>query len=266
MTGNAADLVGDIAERLDEAWEGRQAIPPLSETYGLDSPELAYRIQTEWSGLRAAKGERVLGHKIGLTSAAMREQIGVAEPDYGRLWNSRFYPAQNGRVTVPAGVFLQPRLEGELAFLIGGRLNTAECTVDDVIAATDAVAVAAEIIDSRITDWRIKLADTIADNASFGAFTIGPWDKDLLKADLRTIGMLVQQNGDTQVEAVGHAVLGHPAAAVAWLASTLSRFGVGLAPGDIVLSGSLGRSLPAVQGDEFVIETHSQPPLAVTFG
>lgn len=260
-----ADHIEEIARRLDRAWEDRKAIPPLRDTDGLDSPTVAYRIQTRWSQLRAERGERVLGHKIGLTSQAMRDQLGVHEPDYGRLWKSRFYPPRGGRATIPADVFLQPRVEGELAFLIGKPLDRTDCAADQVLAATDAVAVAVEVIDSRITNWQIALVDTIADNASFGAFILGPWDPVLPTADLRTIGMLVQHNGVTAVEAIGNAVLGHPARAVAWLASTLNRLGVSLLPGDIVLSGALGRSLPAVRGDEFIIETHGQPPLTVVF-
>ncbi|MDQ3761704.1 MAG: fumarylacetoacetate hydrolase family protein [Actinomycetota bacterium] len=257
--------IEQIARRLDRAWEDRKAISPLSDTEGLDSPTVAYQIQTRWSELRVERGEQVLGHKIGLTSQAMRDQIGVDEPDYGRLWESRFFPAHGGRAIVPSNVFLQPRAEGELAFLIGKPLDRTDCTADDVLIATDAVAVAVEVIDSRITDWQIKLVDTIADNASFGAFTLGLWDPALSDADLRTIGMLVQHNGVTAVEAVGSAALGHPARSVAWLASTLNRLGVGLLPGDIVLSGALGRSLPAVRGDEFIIEAHGQPPLTVVF-
>jgi 2-keto-4-pentenoate hydratase len=254
-----------IVHTLDRAWEERHTIRPLSETTGLDSPTVAYRIQTRWSELRAGRGERVLGHKIGLTSQAMRDQIGVNEPDYGRLWESRFFPAREGRSSVPAEVFLQPRVEGELAFLIGKPLDRDDCTAEEVLAATDAVAAAVEVIDSRITDWKIKLVDTIADNASYGAFTVGPWSRALRDADLRTVGMLVQQNGTTEVEALGSAVLGHPAESVAWLARTLNRLGTSLLPGDVVLSGALGRSLPATRGDEFVIETHGLAPLTVVF-
>ncbi|GLY72873.1 2-keto-4-pentenoate hydratase [Actinoallomurus iriomotensis] len=270
MAGAPADDVKTvdveaIAGILDRAWEERHTIRPLSETTGLDSPATAYAIQTRWSELRAERGERVLGHKIGLTSQAMRAQIGVDEPDYGRLWESRFYPAEGGRSSVPAEVFLQPRVEGELAFLIGKPLDREDCTAEEVLAATDAIAASVEVIDSRITDWQIKLVDTIADDASYGAFTVGPWNQALRDADLRTIGMLVHRNGTTEVEALGSAVLGHPAESVAWLARTLNRLGTSLLPGDIVLSGSLGRALPASRGDEFVIETHGLAPLTVRF-
>jgi 2-keto-4-pentenoate hydratase len=256
----------EIARRLDDAWRNRRAIAPLSETFGLRSPADAYAIQTSWARLRTAGGEEVLGHKIGLTSQAMRDQIGVDEPDYGQLWGSRFYPVEDGVATVPAGVFVQPRVEGELAFLMGKPLEGADVTGEQVLAATEAIAVAVEIIDSRITDWRITLVDTIADNASYGAFTLGPWDRTLGQADLRTIGMLVQHNGAIEVEAVGNAVFGDPVRAVAWLATTLNRLGTTINAGDIVLSGSFGRSIPARHGDEFVVQAHGQAPLTVRFG
>lgn len=262
----AGRSVEEISRLLDHAWENRETIPPLSETDGLESPAEAYQIQTLWSQLRAERGERVLGHKIGLTSRAMQEQIGVDEPDYGRLWESRFFSARDGRAAFPADVFLQPRLEGEFAFLLAKPLAGTAVTADEVLAATEAIAVAVEVIDSRITDWKIKLVDTIADNASYGAFTVGTWDPALSHADLRTVGMRIRHNGTIAVQAVGSAVLGHPARSVAWLANALNRLGVSPQPGDIVLSGSLGRSLPAVRGDEFGIETDSQPPLTVVFG
>jgi 2-keto-4-pentenoate hydratase len=255
-----------VAAQLEDAWRDRRAISPLSETLGLDSPADAYAIQTSWARLRAAAGETSLGHKIGLTSQGMRDQLGVYEPDYGQLWASRFFPAEAGHVTLPADVFLQPRLEGELAFLLGKPLEGADITREQVLDATDAVAVSVEIIDSRITDWKIKLVDTIADNASYGAFTLGPWDAALGRTDLRTIGMLVQRNGSVVLEATGSAVLGDPLLSVAWLASKLNDLGTVVNAGDIVLAGAFGASIPAQRGDEFVVETYGQPSLTVRFG
>ncbi|MQA93622.1 MAG: 2-hydroxypenta-2,4-dienoate hydratase [Streptosporangiales bacterium] len=266
MSGNGRVNPEEIAGRLEDAWRDRRPIPPLSESLGLDSAETAYAIQTAWSRMRLAGGERVLGHKIGLTSQAMRDQLSVHEPDYGQLWESRFYPAKDGTVTVPAGVFVQPRVESELAFLLGAPLEGTGITRDQVVAATEAVAVSIEIIDSRITDWRIRLVDTVADNASYGAFTLGPWDPELVTADLRTLGMIVTRNGGTEVEAVGHAVLGDPYLAVAWLANKLNGLGTAVKAGDIVLSGSLGKAIPAAHGDTFTVETYGQPALTAIFG
>lgn len=258
-------LADHLARRLDAAWESREAIAPLSESHGLDSTENAYAIQTRWSELRVERGEQLIGCKIGLTSRAMREQFGVNEPDYGSLWGSRYYPASKGRAQMPHDVFIQPRLEGELAFLLGSTLPRSRVTPVQVLAATTAVAVAVEVIDSRIEDWRIKLVDTIADNSSYGALTVGTWSSSLRRLDLRRVSMRIHRNGDPLVEGIGAASLGDPARAVAWLANKLGSFGAGLKPGDIVLSGSLGRAIPVRRGDALTVEVYGQPPLIVSF-
>lgn len=254
-----------LARRLDEAWENRAPVAPPTESDGL-AVEDSYAVQTRWTELRRERGERISGRKIGLTSAAMQNMMGVDEPDYGSLWSSRYYAADSsGKARVPTDTFIAPRVEGELAFLISEPLNGAEITAEDVLAATEAVAVSVEIVDSRIKDWKIKLADTIADNASYGGYTLGIWDKELVKSDLRALSMIVRKNGESVVEAVGAAALGNPANAVAWLARKLHSFGVSLNPGDVVLSGSLGGAVDAAQGDVFELETHGQPTLSVEF-
>ena len=156
--------------------------------------------------------------------------------------------------------------EGELAFLIGRPLQGRKFSTQDVLAATDAIAASIEVIDSRITDFRIALTDTVADNASYGAMVHGPWSSTLRKADLRTIGMLIHRNGEPVVHSAGAAALGHPARSVAWLATRLDQLGAPLQPGDIVLSGSLGVSIPVGSGDMFTVETHGLPPLCAVFG
>ena len=138
-------------------------------------------------------------------------------------------------------------------------------TPQEVLAATEALAPASEVVDSRITDWRIELADTIADNASYGGFVLGPWSRSLRDQALRTLGMLVHKNGETVAQAVGAAALGGPARAVAWLARKLTSFDVSLKAGDVVLSGALGGATNASRGDTFVLETHGQPTLTVSF-
>lgn len=254
-----------LARRLDQAWNTHETIAPLSESDGLASVDDAYAIQAAWTGLRVARGERVLGRKIGLTSRAMQEAAGVYEPDFGALWSSRFVEAVNGVAEMPHATFIQPRMEGEIAFLLGTPLRGPGVAVDDVLAATDALAASFEIVDSRIVRKEFKLVDTVSDNASYGAFTLGPWDRDLVNDDLRTLGMLLSRNGEVVVEGVGHASLGHPALAVAWLANKLAAFDIVLEPGDIILSGSLGRAIAIEQGDEWVMELHGQPPLTMRF-
>jgi 2-keto-4-pentenoate hydratase len=254
-----------LAQRLDRAWEERFTIPPLTESEGVTDAAAAYAIQTRWTALRVARGERILGRKIGLTSKAVQEQMGVDEPDYGTLWASRYFPAVNGRAEAPIDLFLQPRVEGEIAFLIGETLDRPGVTSQQVLAATDALAAAIEIVDSRIDNWRIRLADTIADNASYGGLTLGPWSRSLRKSDLRTVGMVMSHNGRPAVFGVGAAALGHPATAVAWLANKLQSFGIPLRAGDVVISGALAATIPARQGDIFVLEMHGQPPLTLRF-
>lgn len=253
-----------LARRLDDAWENRRPIEPLSESDGLRAED-SYSVQSRWTDLRLGRGEGIAGRKIGLTSSAMQEQMGVNEPDYGSLWTSRHFPAQGGRAEIPTGVFLQPRIEGEFAFLIGESLSGENVTPQEVLVATEAVAVAVEVVDSRIADWRITLADTIADNASYGGFTVGPWSRSLREQDLRTLGMTVHQNGEPMIQALGAAALGGPARAVAWLVRKLTSLGVSLDPGDVVLSGSLGGALPVEQGDVFTLEVHGQPALTTRF-
>ncbi len=254
-----------LARRLDDAWENQTSIAPLTESDGL-AVEDSYAVQSRWTELRVARGETIAGRKIGLTSAAMQNMMNVNEPDYGSLWASRYFHADSsGKAEVPTGIFIAPRVEGEIAFLMAEPLSGENITAEDVFDTTEALAVSVEVVDSRITDWKIKLADTIADNASYGGYTLGPWNEDLATEDLRTLGMIVSKNGESVIEAVGAAALGNPANGVAWLARKLHSFGVSLNPGDVVLSGSLGGAVDAKKGDSFTVEVHGQPPLSVEF-
>jgi 2-keto-4-pentenoate hydratase len=257
--------VQSIAERLDTAWRTKTPIAPITESDGLTDPKTAYAIQTRWTDMRVARGEKVVGRKIGLTSKAIQQQLGVSEPDYGALWQSSFYEATNGQVTIPAADFMQPRIEGEVAFLIGKPLRGSNITAEHVLAATDACAIGVEIVASRIADWKIKLVDTIADNASYGGFSLGPWDAHLAKRDLGALQMRIHHNGTLAAEGVGSAALGHPAASTAWLANTLNELGVSLEPGDVVISGGITKMLPIKSGDAFVFSLTSQPDLTVKF-
>ncbi len=260
-----SDPIERLAQRLDEAAQTHIPIPPLSESEGLTSVETAYTIQTRWTEMRTARGEKVLGRKIGLTSQAIQKQLGVDQPDYGNLWDTTFYPATDGRVEIPASDFVQPRIEGEVAFLIGKPLPGPNVTMQDVLAATEACALGVEIVASRIADWRIQLVDTIADNASYGGFTLGPWDPRLVQADLGALAMTIYHNSVLSAEGKGAAALGHPAISTAWLANKLSEFGVALGPGDIVISGGITKMLPVKAGDKFIFTLTGQPSLTVSF-
>jgi 2-keto-4-pentenoate hydratase len=255
----------ELATRLENAWTGRVPLEPFSEAGLLASPEEAYGAQQAWAALRAQAGETRVGRKIGLTSAGMQRQMGVSEPDYGELWGSRQAHVEGGEATFEHRQFLQPRVEGEVAFLIGADLDGPGVTPEDVLGAAVAAAPAVEIVDSRIADWRIKLVDTIADNASFGGFALGEWSERLLGSDLQTAVFELTREAETLVREPGSAVLGSPLHATAWLADKLTSFGQGIKAGDIVLSGSFGPAVPAVPGDRFTLRTAGEPPLSVSF-
>jgi 2-keto-4-pentenoate hydratase len=255
-----------LAERLHRAWEERRPIEPFSVTGELASVEEAYAVQRAWAAIRAEQGETSAGRKIGLTSPGMQRQMGVGEPDFGELWASRAFPMDDGAAVVAADLFLRPRVEGELAFLLGADITGPGVTEDDVLAAALAAAPAIEVVDSRIADWRIALVDTVADNASYGAFTLGEWSEELLRADLRELPLEVAHNGATVVAEQGRAVLGSPLTAVAWLANKLGSFGEPLRAGDVILSGSFGPAAAAVLGDAFVVTVPGQAPVRLRFG
>jgi len=254
-----------IASRLDTAWQTGTPIPPITESEGITDVATAYAIQTQWTKMRLERGERIVGRKIGLTSKAIQTQLGVNEPDYGNLWGSSFYEIKDGKVNIPAGDFLQPRIEGEIAFLIGKPLREPGVTAEQVLAATEACAMGVEIVASRIADWKIKLVDTIADNASYGGFTLGLWDEKMKEADLGALAMNIRHNGELAAEGLGSAALGHPATSTAWLANKLLEFGVSLEPGDVVISGGITKMLPVKAGDEFIFTLTGQPDLTITF-
>lgn len=259
------DIFEIIASRLDTAMQTGTPIPPITETYEIKEATAAYAIQNHWTKLRLKRGEKIVGRKIGLTSKAIQTQLGVDEPDYGNLWGTSFYQAENGKVNISAGDFLQPRIEGEVAFLIGKPIREPGVTPKQILEATEACTMGIEIVASRIADWKIKLIDTIADNASYGGFTLGPWDKKMKDEDLGALAMTIHHNGELAAEGLGSAALGHPARSTAWLANKLLEFGVSLEPGDIVISGGITKMLPVRAGDEFLFSLTGQPSLTVTF-
>jgi 2-keto-4-pentenoate hydratase len=259
------DLFETIASRLDMAMQSGIPILPITETYDIKEPAAAYTIQNSWTSLRLNRGEKIIGRKIGLTSKAIQTQLGVDEPDYGNLWESSFYQAEDGKVNIPASDFLQPRIEGEVAFLIGKSIREPGVTPKQILEATEACTMGIEIVASRIADWKIKLVDTIADNASYGGFTLGPWDKKMKDEDLGALAMTIHHHGDLAAEGLGSAALGHPTRSTAWLANKLLQYGVSLEPGDIVISGGITKMLPVKAGDEFRFTLTGQPDLTVLF-
>jgi 2-keto-4-pentenoate hydratase len=255
----------ELAALLHHAWETRTPIEPLSESAGLSDVSEAYAVQSAWTARRVAEGETIVGRKIGLTSRAVQEQMGVDEPDYGTLWGSRMIRLDAGHGSIPADTFLQPRVEGELAFLLGDPPAGTDVTASAVVEATQAVAAAIEVVDSRIADWRISLADTVADNASYGGFAVGPWTPLEAARRLPELEMSLNRNGEQAVTGQGSAALGDPAHAVAWLLNKLASFGVQAQRGDIVLSGALAATMPVNAGDEVRLELGGEPPVTLAF-
>lgn len=240
--------VPEAARTLYQAEIDRRPIPPLAEVHPGLSVQDAYQIQLAVLELKTAAGAAVVGKKTGLTSKAMQQMLGVSEPDFGHLLDAMM--VKNGR-TIPVSELIQPKVEPEIAFLLARDVTGPGVSPEDVLEATSGVAPALEIIDSRIRDWRIGLVDTVADNASSGRFALGePWVSPT-EFDLRLMGMVFQKNGDIVGTGAGAAVLGHPAAAVAWLANKLAEFGFGLRAKEVILPGAMCGAVGVSVGDEF---------------
>lgn len=236
-----------LAEALYWAEVRREPIEPLTDRHPELTVREAYEIQLLVLERKLREGGRVVGKKIGLTSPAMQRMLGVDQPDYGHLLD-RMQVADGG--TIERWRLIQPRIEGEIAFLLKKDLTGPGVGIEDVLVATERVVPALEVIDSRIRDWRIRLADTIADNASSGAFVLGETWHRAEDFDLAEVEMVLRRRGEEVLQGKGEAVLGHPARAVAWLANALAEFGIGLKAGEIVLSGSLGAAQAVESGDE----------------
>lgn len=239
-------LHAEAAELLLQAYDTRVPVDPLVDKYDGLTLDDAYEIQLMQVNSRLAAGGRVKGHKVGLTSRAMQRQLGVDQPDYGHLLDGMFHVE---RTPIPIGRFLQPRIEPEVAFVLGRRLEGPGVTVAEAVAAVEFVVPALEIIDSRIRDWKIGLLDTVADNASSGGVVLGSTPTQPSAVDLRLAGCNLVRNGELAGTGAGGAVLGSPISAVVWLANTLGAWGVALEAGHVVLPGSMTAAVPVAGGD-----------------
>jgi len=241
----------ELAADLAQAERSRQPIAPLTAAH----PEIdvvdAYEIQLINIRQRVAEGARVVGHKVGLSSLAMQQMMGVDEPDYGHLLNEMQVFEDT---PVKADSYLYPRVEVEVGFILAHDLPGAACTEDDVLAATEAFVPSIELIDTRITDWKIALCDTIADNASSAGFVLGAARVAPTAVDITQVDAVLTRNGEVVAKGRSDAVLGNPATAVAWLSRKVESFGVRLRKGDIVLPGSCTRAIDVHPGDNFVAE------------
>jgi 2-keto-4-pentenoate hydratase len=255
--------VAAIAERILDAYRTGTPIAPVrSEIKGVAE---AYAVQRATVERWLAQGRRLAGQKIGLTSKVVQAQLGVDEPDFGALFADMVL--QDGAV-VPAGRVLQPRIEGEIAFVLKADLDgdrAGRITPQQVIAATEYVTPAIEICGSRIANWDIRIEDTIADDASSGLIVLSPRHNPADLAGLAAIAMTIRQDDAVAAEGRGEACLGNPAVAVAWLGEALLRFGAKLRAGDIVMSGALAKMLPAEPGSRFTADFGAFGSVSVAF-
>jgi 2-oxopent-4-enoate hydratase len=244
--------IASLADSLYEARTQKKAcdsltsrVPELTirDAYTISEINLKRRMEQE--------NARLIGKKIGLTSRAVQRQLGVNEPDFGYLTSDMNAPLGE---TVSLAGLLYPKVEGETAFVLKKDLTGPGVTVADVIRATDFVLPCIEIIDSRVKDWKIKIQDTVADNASSALFVLGTEPKRLRESDLRLAGMALRINGEVLSTGSGAACLDHPCLAVAWLANKMGEFGVSLKAGDVILSGAFGPVVPVTQNCQVEVE------------
>ncbi len=244
--GLSQQTIQGLADELYQALEERRMVDPLTDRERDITIEDAYRIQLGIIERRMEKGARIIGKKIGVTSQAVMNMLNVHQPDFGYLLSTMVY--SEGEV-IPMETLIQPKAEGEIAFVLKHDLMGPGISNADVLRATECVMPCFEIVDSRIRDWKIKILDTVADNASCGVFVLGDRAVDPRKVDLSTCGMVLEKNGEVAVTGAGAAALGSPVNAVAWLANTLGRLGIPLKAGEVILSGSLAAMLPVKAGD-----------------
>lgn len=254
--------IGKLADVLEDASRTGVSVEPLSTTFPSLDISSAYRVQAEGIRRRFDAGAVLKGHKVGLTSVAMQAQLGVDQPDAGCLLDDMFYPEHE---PVPAGRFVQPRVEPEIAFVLDAPLAGPGATVADAAQAVGYVMGSIELIDSRIRDWQITIGDTIADNASCGGVVLGGTFRRLSEMDLALTAVILRRNGLVVASGAGGAVLGTPLAALAWLANLLAVRGESLSAGQVVLPGSLTVSVPASEGDTFEATFSGLGSVAVSF-
>jgi 2-keto-4-pentenoate hydratase len=252
----------EAAEALRVAEQTQVAVPPLIQTYPDIDVVDSYEIQLLNIRRRLAAGATVYGHKVGLSSKAMQEMMGVDEPDYGHLLSDMVY---SEGTPIPTASFLIPRVEVEVGFVLGDDLPGEGCTVEDVLRCTDFVAPAIELIDSRIADWKIGLMDTIADNASSCGVILGKERVRPADLDVKAIDATLSINGAKVAEGRSDAVLGDPTIAVAWLANKVASFGVRLEKGHVVLPGSCTRAYDVKPGDDVVATFAGLGSVSISF-
>ena len=244
-TMNDSDI-NAAALALRRARADRRPIPPISASHGIAGLEAAYAVAELNTRDRIAQGARIVGLKVGLTSKAVQQQLGVDQPDFGVLFDDmEFLSGQE----VPAARLMQPKVEAEVAFVVGRDLASARPSYGEFLGAIAYALPALEIVDSAIADWKISLVDTVADNASCGLYVLGDQPVETGRLLLGEVGMMMTKNGQTISVGTGAACLGHPLRAAYWLALTMAQRGQGLRAGQVILSGALGPMVPVAAGD-----------------
>ena len=240
-------VISRITEELLEAEEKLTPVEPLSKRFPELSVKDSYEIQLEWVERKLEEGRVVIGKKVGLTSKAMQNMLGVDEPDYGHLLDHM--KVDSGSV-LSRKDFIKPKAEAEIGFILKEDLRGPNVTYVDVLMATKAIVPALEIIDSRIEDWKIQLVDTVADNGSSARAVVGKPFYEMDQIDLRTLSMTLLKNGEVTATGAGAAALGHPAHAIAWLANKLADYNISLKAGELILPGALSAAIDIDSGDE----------------
>lgn len=251
-----------LADALAQARKARQPIPPITSAYPGFTAAEAYAVQEITTRRRLAKGERIVGRKIGLTSPSVQAQLGVSEPDFGMLFDVD--QVHEGEV-VPMSQLIQPKVEAEIAFVLKADLAAGPVNNETAAKAIDYAVAAVEIVDSAIADWKITLADTVADNASGAMFLLGRDHLPLDRVDLHLAGMELVHNGHQASVGVAAACLGNPLNAVSWLANKMIEVGRPLLAGEVVLSGALGPMVTVAAGDDITVHVAGFKPLHLSF-
>ncbi len=238
--------IQQYGDELYQALIDRKAVDPLTDREAGITIEDAYQIQLRMIQRRLDAGETIIGKKIGVTSKVVMDMLGVNQPDFGQMTSGMVF---NEGEAIRCDTMIAPKAEAEVAFVLKADLMGPGVTAADVLRATDFVVPCFEIVDSRIRDWKIKIQDTVADNASCGVLTLGGVRRSPRDLDLALAGMVLEKNGEVISTSAGAAVQGSPANAVAWLANTLGRLGIGLKAGEVILSGSQSPLVPVKPGD-----------------
>ena len=256
------DVVESLADRLESAWSAHRPCAPVRDVLGEQDVVSAYAVQGVLTARRQARGARVVGRKIGLTASAVQRQLGVDRPDFGVLFADM---DASFDAVIDIDAFIAPRIEAEVAFVLGADLDSPTLEMADVRAAVDYATAALEIVDSRIADWDIRLADTIADNASSGAFVLGDRHRELGDFEPRAVSMEMFEADRLVSTGDGAACLGDPLNALLWLARTMRDFDEPLRAGQVVLSGALGPMVDVSPGADFRAEISGLGSVRATF-